>query len=383
MSGPARAIAIPLLIFILFTGCDSNHDEEIPVGQSIGITQSFPKIASWLAKKDAIIDSGRAYNLIMTGWVTPEEAESLRSNSSVVKIYAGLSCNWIFADEEWLKFLTTVASYGKDIPLEIKGSMYLRDRNGDKCAFGWASEVWGHEEIYAMDPRSTEWVELIVAFYKNVLAQPQHDGIIVDMVTEKSWCPQAINDDEWVTATKAIMAHIREINAGNKPVIFNSGRDFSEIDEYRDFMDGYIMENFLGKQFGATFDEGMKAAESGYIIIYAVDTDDTGIKDVARMRLGLTLSLLNDNTYFTYDVGSRDHGDAWWFAEYDADLGLPLDKYYEQGGGYRRDFEKGTVVCAPHEDVTISFTEQHTDISTGQRGTSFTVCTGDGRIFIE
>lgn len=44
-------------------------------------------------------------------------------------------------------------------------------------------------------------------------------------------------------------------------------------------------------------------ANSDYIIIYGVDTDDSGIKDLKRMRLGLTLSLLSGNTYFTYDIG--------------------------------------------------------------------------------
>ena len=83
--------------------------------------------------------------------------------------------------------------------------MYLKDSNSEKCPFGWASEEWGQEEIYAMDPRNEEWVELIKSFYKNVLDQPQHDGIIVDMVTEKSWCPDAITDAEWVESTKAIM----------------------------------------------------------------------------------------------------------------------------------------------------------------------------------
>lgn len=223
---------------------------------------------------------------------------------------------------------------------------------------------------------------MIVAFYKNVLDQPQHDGIIVDMVVEKSWCPGSINDEEWVAATRDIMARIREVNSQNKPVIFNSGRDLSEIDEYGDFMDGYVMENCLGKQFGATFDEGLAAADGEYMVIYAVDTDDTGIKDANRMRLGLTLSLLNDNTFVAYDIGPRDHGDAWWFPEYDVDLGLPLGKYYKQDNGYRREFEEGMVVCAPYEDVIISFTEQYTDISTGRQGTSFTVNKGDGRIFI-
>lgn len=367
--------------FVL-NGCEDITPEETPAEKTAVPSADFPKIASWLAKKDQLLTGGRPYDLVMTGWVTPEEAAGLKANNSRVKIYAGLSCNWVYAGEEWLKFLTTVASYGRGAPFEIKDSMYLRGKGGGKCAFGWASEEWGHAEIYAMDPRNAEWVELIVSFYKNVLEQPQHDGIIVDMVTEKSWCPETISDKEWVAATKAIFAGIRDINKDNKPVIFNSGRDLSEIDEYGEFMDGYLMENFLGGQFGASFQEGLAAAESDYIVIYAVDTDDTGIRDEARMRMGLTLSLLNDNTYFTYDIGGRDHGDAWWFNEYEVDLGRLVEAKYKEGGGYRRDFEKGTVICAPDKDVDVVFSEEYTDVSTGQRGKAFTIKQGDGRIYL-
>lgn len=61
--------------------------------------------------------------------------------------------------------------------------MFLRKPNSEKCAFGWTSKEWGHQEIYATDPKNSEWKQLIVAAYKYILEQPQHDGVIVDMLT--------------------------------------------------------------------------------------------------------------------------------------------------------------------------------------------------------
>jgi hypothetical protein len=156
----------------------------------------------------------------------------------------------------------------------------------------------------------------------------------------------------------------------------------SDIDEFSEYFDGYLMENFLGTQLNMGFDDGLRAADSHYIVIYGVDTDDTGIKDMNRMRLGLTLSLLNDNTYFAYDFGPRDHGQAWWFPEYDADLGQPLGEYYEKDNAYFRDFENGIVVSSPNSEVNVSLGENHTDISTGTKSTSFTINKGDGRILL-
>lgn len=376
---------ILVFITIFISGCAQEQAkapiEKVAQAEGVANKTAYPKIASWLAKKEEIIASGKPYSLVMSAWFTPQEAAEIKEANPEARVLAGLTVNWVYDSREWMEFLKAVASYGRSKQMEITEDMYLKNPKGEKCAFGWASEEWGHGEIYAMDPRNERWVELITSFYANVLKQPQHDGIIVDMVTEWSPCPEAISNEEWVKATKQIFERIRKLNHDKKLVIFNAGKDLSEIDAYEGYFDGYLMENFLGKQFGADFNEGLKAAEGDYIVIYAVDTDDTGVKDLKKMRLGLTLSLLNDNTYFTYDFGPRDHGSAWWFPEYEAALGAPLGEYYSKNGAYWRDFEKGVVVASPYRTLEVSFEEERVDVTTGRRSRNFTVEKGDGRIF--
>ncbi len=344
-------------------------------------SSNFPKIASWLAKKDELIESQKPLDLVMAGWFTPEEAARLKENNPEVMLLAGLTTTWVWDNEDWMSFLVTVANYGRDTLIEITEDMYLHDAEGERCGFGWASEEWNHEEIYAMDPRNPQWVELVTSFYKLILAQPQHDGIIVDMVVEKQYWSPSISDDEWLEATRAIYEQISELNTEDKLVIFNAGARFSDIDAYGEYFDGYLMENFMGEQLKTSFNEGLEAAASDYIVIYGVDTDDTGVIDIKKMRLGLTLSLLNDNTYFTYDFGPRDHGQAWWYDEYDVELGEPSSDYYEVDGAYWREFENGFVVAAP-DGAAVSFDEALTDVSSGERSTNFTIEAGDGRIYI-
>ena len=125
-----------------------------------------------------------------------------------------------------------------------------------------------------------------------------------------------------------------------------------------------------------------RQAEAGYTVIYAVDTDDTGQQDLSKMRLGLALSLLTDNTWFTYDLGPRDHGQAWWFDEYDAELGEPLGRYYQEGEAYYREFEKGVVVAAPYYETTVTLSTQHTDVTSGEEATVFQIQSADARIYI-
>jgi len=377
---------ILILGIILLSGCigEEAPPEQPPIKppEVAEPVDDYPKIAVWLAKKDEVIASGKPYDLVMTAWFTPEEASQIRAQNPDVKLLAGLTLNWILDDEGWKTFLETVASHGREEPLELTDEMYLKE-NGSKCAFGWESEEWNHEEIYSMDPRSPEWKELITSFYKNVLDQPQHDGIIVDMVTnEQWWCPEAIEGHDWSESTRGIMRDVEGLNTEDKLVIFNAGLQFQDIDLYAGHMDGYVLENFLGS-WGADYSTGLQAADTGhYIVIYAVDTDDTGVQDMKRMRLGLTLSMLNNNTYFAYDFGPRDHGQAWWYPEYDADMGNPLGDYYYKDGAYWREFEKGVVVSSPNSDVEVVFENEHTDVTTGITSTTFTVEHGDGRIFI-
>ena len=377
-------LAMGILITLTCLGCgDTDTPPETSSVTSPSKTD-YPKIASWLAKKDEIISSGKPFDLIMTGFVMPDEAEKIRSQNPDAIILAGLTYNWTLDNPDWMEFLTTAASHGAGKTLEVTDDMYLKNPDGSRCAFGWASDEWGQEEIYAMDPRNPAWVELITSLYKATLEQPQHDGIIVDMVEEKQWwCPDAISDEEWLQASKSIMAKVQQLNKKDKLVIFNAATGFSAVDEFSQYFDGYVMENVMGDQLKTTYEQGLQAANDDYIVVYAVDTDDTGIKDMNKMRLGLTLSLLNDNTYFAYDFGPRDHGQAWWFPEYDADLGNPLGNYYEKDGAYWREFENGTVVSSPDVDITVTLHANHTDITSGENSFTFEIGKGDGRIFIK
>lgn len=372
-----KKIFLPMLCLLILggAGCQQPAREAGIAGAG-----EYPKIASWLAKKDQIIGSGKPYDLVMSGWFEPGEAEAIKNNNTDALLLAGLTANWVWSNQDWLTFLTTAGNYGLEEPVAITEDMYLHQADGSRCDFGWASDLWNQEEIYSMDPRNPDWARLVVNFYKNALSQPRHDGIIVDMVTEKSWCPEAISDQEWLEATKNIFQQIKALNKSNKLVIFNSGKDFSEIDEYAEYFDGYVMENFLGS-WGADFQAGLDAAAGDYLVVYAVDTENTGNIDEKKMRLGLTLSLLNDKTYFTYDVGPRDHGQAWWFDEYSVDLGRSQGDYYQKDGAYWRDFEKGIVVSNPFEDAQIEFQRQMIDATSGLESDNFKIDANDGRIY--
>jgi hypothetical protein len=354
-----------------------------------------------LAKKDELIaQEGARYDLVMTAWFEQAEVDAFKSRNPSTKLLAGLSHTWIFDDARWLEFLLTIANGGDSHgPLQISEDMYLMlDENRDGKLDRRCSPP-GWEEIYAMDPRHPGWRKLILAFYEAVAVQPQHDGVIIDMLDAFPFCEggwsgavqNPIDAATWVSAQEELLSLIRERLPADKWIFANAGRDFAVGSPFPHHLNGYLLENYLGS-WGASLEEGLASAQRAlatthppHIVVFAVDTDDTGQIDWRRFRVGFAASLLMDNTYFAFDYGSRDHGGVagWWFPEYyEIVMGEPLGPYSHTDGLYRRDFEKGVVIVAKEREAHASFDAPHIDPVSGETGLEMTVPMGDARIFL-
>ncbi|MBU0491868.1 MAG: putative glycoside hydrolase family 15 protein [Chloroflexi bacterium] len=358
-----------------------------------------PRLALWLAKKPELLARPDArYDLVMTAWFEPAEAQAIRSRHNST-LLAGLSHTWIWENPDWQSHLVTVANGGDAHgPLQItQGMVLMVDDNGDG-ALDRRCSLPGWEGLYAMDPRHPGWRQFILTYYETVARQPQHDGVIVDMVDAYPFCdgawsggvPTPIDAAAWVAAQDELLGLIRQRVPSDKWLVANAGRDFPAGSPFPRHLNGYVLENWLGS-WGLGLEEGLTSAQRAlettqppHIVVLAVDTDDSGTVDWARFRTGLAASLLMDNTYFAFDYGSRDHGGVmdWWFPQYyEAALGAPLGPYTSSEGVYRRDFEGGTVLVAALQPATLAFDAPHQDLATGETGTTFTVPPGDGRIF--
>jgi hypothetical protein len=397
-------LTLALLISVLSCGkTPVSTDQPIrPPGEEDRTILRTPRLALWLAKKDELIaHESAAYDLVMTSWFEPAEADAIKSRHPSTKLLAGLAHTWILEDPAWLEFLLTVANGGDpDGPLQITDDMYLMlDDDGDgtpdrKCsAPGW-------EGLYAMDPRHPSWRQLILAFYETVARQPQHDGVIVDMVDAYPFCegawsggvPTPMDAAAWESAQDELLGLIRQRVPEGKWMLANAGHDFPAGSPFPRHLNGYLLENFLG-EWGADLEEGLASAQRAlettqapHMVVFAVDTDDTGEIDWTRFRVGLAASLLMDNAYFAFDYGSRDHGsvEGWWFPQYyEIALGSPLGPYTSTEGAYRRDFAGGAVIIATGENARVQFDDPHTDILTGETGLDFTIPQNDARILLK
>jgi hypothetical protein len=395
-------MVVILMMTTLFS-CKGNS-EEIVKSKGINPGRSS-RLANWLAKKHELIEhDSAAYDLVMSGWFEPKESAEIRARHPSVKLLAGLSLNWISSDPDWQTFLVTVANNGDPHgPLQITEDMYLKiDEYSDgvvdsRCSF----PGWDDPEIYAMDPRHFGWQELILSYYKITANQVQHDGVIIDMLDAYPFCDGAmsggvstpINASEWTFGQERLLSLVRDNVPEEKWIIANAGCGFSVDSPFPQYLNGYILENSLGKLCGLDLERmlaygqnALETTKSPHIVVYAVDTDDTGVIDWERFRTGFAASLLLDNTYFAFDSGPRDHGGVigYWFEEYyNIDLGEPNGPYYPIYRGYQRDFINGTIVIAGDASAALSLSSTHLDISTGEIRENFTVPKNDAGIFIK
>jgi len=275
------------------------------------------------------------------------------------------------------------------------------------------------------------------------------DGYIVDRIeNEESWLiPQwcrsidpdcsnrkiddgyAAFDAAWYLGCSDFLEYLREVFPG-KAIISNTSGAFYLT------LNGAIYEGFPGNWSNTipeTYQDWADRAlgENGYINVsqsgfmpnYSlVETyeDEEGpegglaydnpfehpgfVPNYRKMRFGLTTALLG-NGYFSYEINTNGHGGLglMWFDEYDnagkqrGYLGLPKGrarKIFQAGDGWvwRRDFDRGIVICNPTTAVVsvdlggryrLIKGSQAPAVNSGAKVSQITLQPRDGRILLK
>ncbi len=395
-----RVSAGIVVLCLLIAGCASTSTGP---GDITDDDTRDTRLALWLAKKAELIAHADAeFDLVLSGWFEQSEADAILDRNPNAKLLAGLTVAWILDDPAWQGLLVTVANGGDpNGPLQITDDMYLMYDSNEDGELDTHCSPPGWDDILAMDPRHPGWRQLVLSFYGVVGAQPQHDGVVIDMVDAYPFCegawsegvPESLSAVAWVDAQAELLEAVRDTVPVAKWVFANAGRDFPAGSPFPEHLNGYLLENALGELFGLedvedlldSADRALTTTLAPHMVVYSVDTDDTGVIDADRFRTGLATSLLYDHTYFAFDSGPRDHGgvNGWWFADsYEFELGPPLGAYQAATGGYRRIFERGVVIVACAEPIDVLFDEPHRDTADGAVDTAFTIQPGDARVLL-
>lgn len=253
-----------------------------------------------------------------------------------------------------------------DLASGIKDFWWLKSPYGAKV--GWWSGT--HLlNITASAPATEEqnWSEYLAQFINNkILSSGAWNGIFFDntwnSLTEKVGANLDINGDGAAETREAIESSYRQglnnffnrvRNLSNDQYILmgNDGEIYSGLN-------GMMFENFPyargWSRMMQDYNSFPNRAESDpkFSLINANTANAGGRDDYQKMRYGLTSSLLS-NGFYSFDLGDRDHGQIWWYDEYDTSLGRPTGAPYlsknrspdfNNRGLWRRDFQNGLVL---------------------------------------
>ncbi|MEK7644083.1 MAG: putative glycoside hydrolase [Patescibacteria group bacterium] len=245
--------------------------------------------------------------------------------------------------------------------LQIQPEWWLRDK------FGNVISTWpGIKNINL----NSDWTEYYLQFVNNhIVGLPNVDGIFFDMVSPNiSWANggetdldndgikdnPASADALWLNRTKNFLSRA-SIILKTKYIIMNGTSEPS----VQSYTNGRMFENFPTPWEGdgswsAVMNKianGKKNNKNPSIIIINSNTNNTGRRDdYQNVRFGLGSAML-ENEYYSFDHGDANHGQLWWYDEYNVDLGEPTGRVASDNGYadyrpdvWRRDFENGLAI---------------------------------------
>ncbi len=215
-------------------------------------------------------------------------------------------------------------SLHQDLYNGINYNYWLRDTSGNRTS------IW--PGTYALD-LSGGWSDYLAEFVNsNILSTGLWDGVFYDEVSDSiTWVGDLnITDSDWQQGYQNLFSTTRNL-AGNNPIIITNG---STNSAYHSYVNGRMYESFPTPweedgSWSTVVDNYLEmekqVAGSPPIFIINTNTDNTGDSDdYQKMRYGLTSTLLGGG-YFSFDFGEQSHAQIWYYDEYDAYLGEPLD----------------------------------------------------------
>ncbi len=261
---------------------------------------------------------------------------------------------------------------------------YLRDNNTFKISF-WDKTWMINVTDQAPLDKSERFNDYLPRFIdEEILSTGLWDGIFFDNLWDSvNWLNggnvdidndgQAESASElnqaWQAGVKKILSNTRNRIGYDYILMANS----SSFKDYQPFLNGRMFEDFPSPyEKDGTWKGNMDSYREikNYNVkpnIYIFNSTNTPQDNYSKMRYGLASALLQDDVYFSFDNSIYDHGQTWWYDEFDFSLGRALSPAYELSYDrnikdvWRRDFVNGMVL------LNNSTAEQSFYIESGYR----------------
>ncbi|MEK7607102.1 MAG: putative glycoside hydrolase [Patescibacteria group bacterium] len=341
---------------------------------AVEMKKTYPKLANYFLHWTVSDEEAKALSrwdlLILDAEVpyrSPQAIPAIRQLNPNVIILAYVPAGELRADWAHLREVAPLRyKLGNTVPQE----WYLKDASGAQRSF------WPGTWILNATERSPvifgkQWNDFLPEFVsREILSRPEWDGVFYDNGWEgiSYFAGGAVDSDGngkaedaktadklWQEGLRGIYRKTRE-QAPGKIVMENDGL------VYAPDVDGVFLENFSESKDWKTTAANLKKAvqlSKKNLAVLNTNSQNTGERNNWRlMRYGFAMALLHDG-FYSFDYGDQDHGQTWWYDEYETYLGAPLGPFRQLSGGVlRRDFESGVVVVnTTDKQAKVSFAE--------------------------
>ncbi len=293
---------------------------------------------------------------------SPRELELIRQLNPKIKIIAYITSQNIFEPS----FNSNESVLRKELAAGINDSWWLRDESGNRLS-DWPNAHVLNVTDYCSPINSYRWNEYLPNFVaKNIMSSGFWDGVFYDNTWNGAAWFNGGNislsnngkrnsatelDIAWVNGMKKIFTRTKELWPG--AIIVSNG---SFTDNYLSSLNGWMLEDFPTPwQNGGTWSGVIQSylkLSNGNQNYNIINNAASGQTNYADFRYGLTSSLMG-NGFYSFDSGSADHAQLWWYDEYGVDLGGKQNSAYNlldknnktvKSGLWRRDFTNGIAL---------------------------------------
>lgn len=368
-----------------------------------------PKLANyylkWMISDDEAKELAKWDLLILDMEVqenSRENLEKIRQINPDIKILAYITSQEIIGDIYQREWHSTYGNLRKRLVDKIDDAWWLRDKFGNKISFWPGTYMLNMTNGSGSFSTGSKWNEYLPTFVKNeIYDSGLWDGVFYDNLWgDVAWVGNGnmdINQDgnirpiaeinqAWANGNKNMLARSRELMGDNFIIIGNG----TVYNGYQPYLNGMMFENFPSPwENGGTWSGSMDS----YAKISAVNRQPNvtvfnaygrDYNSFTKVRFGLASVMMQNSGYFSYDYDVTDHGQLWWYDEYDVNLGKPLFPAYNildkadnkfKPGLWRRDFTNGIAILNstsqeqkyifPHEEFEKINGQQDRDINNG------------------
>ena len=290
----------------------------------------------------------------------PERIRKLRELNPKIKILAYASSSNIAAAQ----FVEESNFPGYQLAHAIPEAWYMH-RGTLRVGFWPGAWLINVTNLAPKDSQGRRWNDFLPEYIQNTLwSSGLWDGVVLDeALPGATWFVgkgldisgdgQAEPDDlvnrEWQAGWKKLAQNVRSRLGPNALIMGNGSAVYAGV------TNGILFEDFPRYGWASGFRDYQTSLRSNAKpALSAFNTNPNNVNDPANwklMRFGLASALLEDG-YYSFDYGNRDHGQTWWYDEYDATLGKPDGSSYivrpsnASGiveGVWWRDYERGAV----------------------------------------